>query len=662
MKSLLRDPGRASSAGAVLLSGCGGAPTPVNAAEVPAATEAKPSAAQAPARHGEPRPPAPPPARAATAPAATLARPRLAAATSRAAAADDRRARRRACRPRPRPPRRRRAPRRPTPTARAAPAPAVEFDRWARRPEATMEPRCPAGRDGGRGPALQGVGLGLRRENLDELLELLDADDPRLGGDRLLRGLPRELHAPRRLHARRGRPRARAVPPRHARPDDVARRGRPLRRRLLRRAAPLPRRAPGTPFHSDHLSFSGAGGRILHDLLPLPLSRASARHAARARPRGARRLELPFALENITHYLVPGEPSIDEADFIADVLEDERRGAAARREQRLRQRAELRLRRRIAFLERLPLGRVVEIHVAGHERFDEDELLDRHPRRARRRSGARPAGLGGGAHRARPGRCSSAITTCRRCGELLGRARRVIERRLPAGACSRGAVPPRRPAMQPEPSGTGRCSATMTRLVRAPEAPAALAEDAQGWLAAGGLDAEDAAQLAAFGPNRLLVYRRHVRRALMRAVRQEIPRTAARLGEAFARLGGPLARRGGAALALLPRRGLRARGLGRAALGRAIASVPVVPRRSRPGTSSPTSRSPARRTRRRVPSAGRSRSIAAVRFSAPRRGSAATSTRCTGSTPRSTRATCPRGSPRRSSPTATRTTRCASWS
>lgn len=35
----------ALSAGAALLSGCGGAPAPVNAAEVPAATEVKPSGA-----------------------------------------------------------------------------------------------------------------------------------------------------------------------------------------------------------------------------------------------------------------------------------------------------------------------------------------------------------------------------------------------------------------------------------------------------------------------------------------------------------------------------------------------------------------------------------------------------------------------------------------
>jgi uncharacterized protein (UPF0276 family) len=29
----------------------------------------------------------------------------------------------------------------------------------------------------------------------------------------------------------------------------------------------------------------------------------------------------------------------------------------------------------VAFLERLPLDRVLEVHVAGHERFDEDDLI-----------------------------------------------------------------------------------------------------------------------------------------------------------------------------------------------------------------------------------------------------------------------------------------------
>jgi hypothetical protein len=74
---------------------------------------------------------------------------------------------------------------------------------------------------------------------------------------------------------------------------------------------------------------------------------------------------------------------------------------------------------------------------------------------------------------------------------------------------------------------------TMTRLVRAPDAPFELGRDAAGYLRAGGVTADDAAALAAYGEKRLLVYRRHIRRTLAHAVRLEIPRTAARLGDAF---------------------------------------------------------------------------------------------------------------------------------
>ena len=87
--------------------------------------------------------------------------------------------------------------------------------------------------------------------------------------------------------------------------------------------------------------------------------------------------------------------------------------------------------------------------------------------------------------------------------------------------------------MQPEGERYEALLATMTRLVRAPEAPGALAADPEGWLATGGLGPDDAAQLAAFGAHRLQIYRRHVRRTLKHAVRLEIPRTAARLGDAF---------------------------------------------------------------------------------------------------------------------------------
>lgn len=134
----------------------------------------------------------------------------------------------------------------------------------------------------------------------------------------------------------------------------------------------------GAPFHSDHLCFSGSGGRMLHDLLPLPLSRAAAVHVA-ARIREAQgRLGLPFAIENITHYLIPGAPSLGEAEFIGEVLLQS--GATL-----LLDVNNVHVNARnygfdpIAFLEQLPLDRVVQLHIAGHTRSEEDEaIIDTH--------------------------------------------------------------------------------------------------------------------------------------------------------------------------------------------------------------------------------------------------------------------------------------------
>src|SRR6478735_12189060 len=75
------------------------------------------------------------------------------------------------------------------------------------------------------------------------------------------------------------------------------------------------------PWHSDHLCFSTAGERVLHDLLPLKFSEENVqRVAARARQMEAL-LERPFAIENITYYVHPGEPEMSEGAFLQRVLE-----------------------------------------------------------------------------------------------------------------------------------------------------------------------------------------------------------------------------------------------------------------------------------------------------------------------------------------------------
>lgn len=219
---------------------------------------------------------------------------------------------------------------------------------------------------------IDGVGLGLRFAFLDDVIEAIDAG-ARLPGVAFFEVSPEN-------HMRRGGHVPAAV-------DRVAEHYRFLTHGLtlslggldpfdaaymseLRRFVERTR----TPFHSDHLCFSGAGGRMLHDLLPLPLTQAAAIHVS-ARIREAQdRLGLPIAIENITRYFVPGERSMDEADFLAEVLE--------------RSSAKLLLDVNnvwvnaandgfdaLAFLRRLPLDRVVQLHVAGHDRSEEHGLV-----------------------------------------------------------------------------------------------------------------------------------------------------------------------------------------------------------------------------------------------------------------------------------------------
>ena len=73
----------------------------------------------------------------------------------------------------------------------------------------------------------------------------------------------------------------------------------------------------------------------------------------------------------------------------------------------------------------------------------------------------------------------------------------------------------------------------MDRIIREPEAERRIAEDPGAWLAEGGLGEADVESLVAAGPQRLLFYRKLARKGLTRAIRVEIPRTAARLGEVF---------------------------------------------------------------------------------------------------------------------------------
>lgn len=128
------------------------------------------------------------------------------------------------------------------------------------------------------------------------------------------------------------------------------------------------------PYHSDHLCFNGTGGRILHDLLPIPFTGASLAHVSARIREAADRLERPVVIENITHYLLAGEAALDEADFLGELLD--RSGAGLLLDvNNVYVNGQNHGFDPLSFLRRLPLDRVVQIHIAGHDHSEEDEVI-----------------------------------------------------------------------------------------------------------------------------------------------------------------------------------------------------------------------------------------------------------------------------------------------
>jgi len=121
----------------------------------------------------------------------------------------------------------------------------------------------------------------------------------------------------------------------------------------------------GTPWHSDHACFGGAHGNYVHDLLPVPFTEEAVGTMV-ARLREAQdTLDVEVAVENVSYYAAQSDEPLDEIDFLVEVLE--------------RSDAKLMLDVNNVFvnsqnfgfdakrwIDRVPVERVVQMHVAGH--------------------------------------------------------------------------------------------------------------------------------------------------------------------------------------------------------------------------------------------------------------------------------------------------------
>ena len=132
-----------------------------------------------------------------------------------------------------------------------------------------------------------------------------------------------------------------------------------------------------SPFHSDHLCFSSAGPKSLHELLPLQQSRENVGRVSERARRMSDVLGVPFALENITYYVHPGRAELPELDFLTGVLDASDAGLLLDVNNVYVNSVNHGFDAR-AFIAALDLRRVVEIHVAGHSCKASGLLLDTH--------------------------------------------------------------------------------------------------------------------------------------------------------------------------------------------------------------------------------------------------------------------------------------------
>ena len=127
---------------------------------------------------------------------------------------------------------------------------------------------------------------------------------------------------------------------------------------------------------SDHLCWTGVDHRNLHDLLPMPYTEAALQHLGDRIAQVQDVLKRPLVLENVSSYVRFAADEMDEAHFVAELLRrtgcqlllDVNNVYVSSRNHGFDPRA---------YIDLMPAGQVVQIHLAGHEDRG-DVVIDTH--------------------------------------------------------------------------------------------------------------------------------------------------------------------------------------------------------------------------------------------------------------------------------------------
>ncbi|EPF88163.1 hypothetical protein GCM10025882_27640 [Acinetobacter gyllenbergii] len=129
------------------------------------------------------------------------------------------------------------------------------------------------------------------------------------------------------------------------------------------------------PIYSEHLSYTHDGG-YLYDLLPIPMTQAAVKYVAERILRVQDILGQRLVIENVSTYLMPNA-EMREAEFVREVL--------------LKADCELLLdvnnvyvnsvnhgSDAYAFIDAMPKERIRYLHIAGHQQVEQNLLIDTH--------------------------------------------------------------------------------------------------------------------------------------------------------------------------------------------------------------------------------------------------------------------------------------------
>lgn len=128
--------------------------------------------------------------------------------------------------------------------------------------------------------------------------------------------------------------------------------------------------------YSEHLSYSKCDNAHIYDLLPIPFRQDAVNHIVERIKYVQDKLERKIALENVSYYSPIGA-EMTEQDFLSQILEKSDCNLlldvnnvyvnAFNHKYDAKE-----------FLDNIPLDRVSYIHIAGHDKVEEDLIIDTH--------------------------------------------------------------------------------------------------------------------------------------------------------------------------------------------------------------------------------------------------------------------------------------------